>query len=329
MLSGYVLPWPAENPTGVFGAGDSGAVIVNLLANVIERQLPESLHSPWCSWGVGPSVFPGHAVLYGRQSPTSCGLPVSWEIGPPLVRGDTLWGFPSTWSLAELGKRRSLASSDSWLYLVNCEAQPCQFESLFGDGAVTGVTFSPRGDLAALDQGGGRPPFVIDPRVPSRSFTLSGIRYARAATFSHGGDTLFVAGVDTSYAGSTVLTAFDARTGAVLRSRSLDSLFPLRCFPKGLALDPMERWLYVAVDLGSVTPQGSALLVIDTQTFEVIGVLRTPLEKAPFFDGFERVIPMPHLGLIYVVATWQGYDVRGARARIMRYDRLRPEPATP
>jgi hypothetical protein len=222
-------------------------------------------------------------------------------------------GYPGTWVLGELGRRRSIASSDSWLFLRNCDTTPCQVHDLFGGGSVTGITISRRGDRVVFDNGGGYPAMVIDPRVMAAAYTLPRLRYASGAAFSEDGDTLWVAGPDSLYSRRVAL-ALDATTGAVRAEAVLDSLLPSPgTTVKALAVDPDGPWVYVKV--GS-----TVLLVLDRHSLAVRGVLAAPNDVPPAFD-FERIIPMPGGRVIYVVSTAQGYDIRGLRARIYRYDR--------
>lgn len=318
-LSGYVLPWPSDNPTSVLGAGDSGAVLVDLRFNHIARAFPESLHSPDCAWGVGQSAFSGHAVFYGRRPGGGCARAVSYQLGPSVVAGDTLLGFPGTWVLGELGSRRSVTSSDSWLYLMNCDTTPCQFQEYFGGGAVTGLTLSPRGDRVVFDNGGGRPPIVIDPRNLTTAFVLP-LLYTNGSAFSPGGDTLWVVGTDALYP-QRIVAALDATTGGVLATAVLDSLITDRWeVLKAVAIDPEGPWLYVSLS-ATVSSGAHTLLVLDRQSLALRGVLVAPREDRQSWD-FERIIPMPAGDVIFLVTTAQGYDLRGRRARIFRFDRL-------
>lgn len=321
LLSGYVLPWPAQNPVGVLAAGDSGAVLVDLRFNIIARQLPESLHSPGCAWGVGASALAGHAVLYGRRGAGSCGPLVSYHLGPAVVPGDTFAGFPGTWVLGEIGVRRSVTASDSWLFLKNCEAAPCQTRDLFNSGGVTGLALSPRGDRIAFDNGGGYPAMVLDPRDLTAAFTLPRLRYAGGSAFSENGDTLWVAGPDSLYERRVAL-ALDATTGNVLAETRLDALIPSPGMAvRAVATDPDGPWLYVSVAATFAPDALHLVLVLDRRTLAVRGVLTAPRSDGPILD-FERIVPLPGGGVVYVVATAQGYDVRGQRARIYRYDRV-------
>jgi hypothetical protein len=91
-LTGFLQVVP--NQPWVLGAGDSGLVEVDVRNNAVLRAWPDTVHSADCTWGVGPSVRPGHYVLFGKTPGGGCSHPWIWHYGPQLTRVDSVPGRP-------------------------------------------------------------------------------------------------------------------------------------------------------------------------------------------------------------------------------------------
>ncbi|MGH9262103.1 MAG: tetratricopeptide repeat protein, partial [Acidimicrobiales bacterium] len=77
LLTGFLQRLPGG--PWVLGAGDPGLVEVDVRTGAVRRQWPDTVHSPDCIWGVGPSVRPGHHVLFGKAVGGGCTHPWVWR----------------------------------------------------------------------------------------------------------------------------------------------------------------------------------------------------------------------------------------------------------
>ena len=327
-LSGFVVPHPGGGPR-VVGAGDTGAVVVDVRTNSVVLQLSDTAHSSDCSWGVGPSYRAGHVLLFGKRA-GQCWLPRSWRFDSGPVARDSLVGpTPNlyTWVLAELGPGTSIGSTDENLYVYACPAA-CGGYAWKSWSGVVGATVAPGGSRTVLHHWrGSYGPGVLDENGDS-VYKMPGLWGVSDAVFGSSGDTLFAAGSGPpDY--QDRLIAVNRETGAGLNSVVLQEVVDsprtyVSFDTDALALDPVRHWLYVFGQF-RVDAQPSAqwlriLAIFESSTLQPIAVLRGPPNPYPSFEtGQARIVPDPDVGLVHVVWTEQGYYLHGVRSRIFRF----------
>jgi hypothetical protein len=317
-MSGHAYALPGGAPR-VIANGDSGAVVVDLRYHSIVLSIPDSIHSPDCVNSLGPTPRVGRFAFMGRGSGGGCGNPKVWDVLPQLLLVDS---FAISWNqwytLGQPADRRWIFNRNNTNLFVTCDTAPCA-RTYFGSAdGPDGTTVSPRGDrfiwLPAARV------TVYDALTLDTAFSLGQFGSAWGSAFSFEGDTLIVATGDS--AGRPLIVGLRASDGMVLRVLALDSLaLPgvAGITPGPVALDPLNPWLYVALELRLVDgARRTALLVAHRGSWSVLGVLPTPLPTITLFTA-PTVVPSPLEGLVYVVSLAHGYNLHGLRADVLRF----------
>lgn len=318
-LTGFLQRLPT--PPLVLGAGDPGLVEVDVRTGAVARQWPDTVHSPDCTWGVGPSVRSGGYVLFGKTAGGTCSHPWLWTYGPQLTRVDSLYALVDTWAIGEVGPGGAVFGSDDHLHISQCTGTGCA-DRLYSNlgGSLTGITVGSVAKRAVLHHWNA---LVADAeagdtlyRIP---YTQAGYR-TEGAAFSAGEDTLYAVGQVGGSVGASEVMAVAAANGAYLGG----AIFPgSGTWAFDVARDPVRHWLYVATLVGSgATNVVPAVVVLDQGTLAPIAELRAPTSEALSLIVWHqfRLVPDPSQAAVYMVATKQAYDLHGERARIFRFD---------
>jgi hypothetical protein len=320
LLSGFLQVVPGQ--PWVVGAGDPGLVEVDVRANAGLRSWPDTVHSPDCTWGVGPSIRPGHYVLFGKAPGGACTHPWVWRYGAPLERVDSLWAAEDMWSLAEIGPGGIVAGADDALTIAHCDAAGCVPRFYMNQGgALTGVTIGRVAGRAVLHSWFG---WLVD---AASGDTLRRMSWYTGAPFHHVEGAAFTTGEDTAFVVASQaatwsrLLVVDPASGELLDTLSLPGV---QAFD--VARDLARPWLHVfvleGIGLASLVPQ---LIILDQGTRAPVAGLRAPSSEALSLTQWHqfRIVLDPAMDALYVVATVQVYDAHGIRARILRF-RLLP-----
>jgi len=315
LLTGFVQAIPGQ--PWVLGAGDPGLSEVDVRNNTVLRTWPDTVHSPDCTWGVGPSIRPGHYVLFGKAPGGNCTHPWVWQYGAQLVRKDSLFAtHVDEWSVAEIGPKGSIAGSDDNLWISSCDVTGCPTGRMYlaYGGSLTGVTIGTTVQRAILHSFSG---FLVNATTgdtirrlqPASNYHLEG------AVFSANEDTAFVCG---SLQGSHLLMVASA-TGEVL-----DSLLVPGALTYDIARDPARPLLYVAAFEGAFAHTRPTLIVVDQGTLTPIATLRAPANEELSLTEWHqfRIVQDPQQHTVYVVATKQVYDLHGFTSKILRFSLL-------
>ena len=312
LLSGRLQVLPGWPPS-VVGSGASSAVVWNL-QSAATTPLPDSLHDPTCSRGVGPSYPPGGVALIPTCRPDSRWW--SWRLHPQVeLVGDSLCGAGHF--VAELAPGRVVSVGAHDVAISLPDSATCTRTFLAGAEGTYDVVHSPRGDRAVIiafgyptGYGGTGGVPVLDVATGQVAYEITQIRANPSAAFSADGDTLFVTGDDA--AAETVLLAVRAIDGQPLQSRSL----PLQAW--AVAPDPEHPWLYVT---GYTSPGGlGQLLVFDRDSLTLLATVSAPdsVYGVICCDVAAHIIPSPAEQRVYVVSALE-FREPTARAFLTRF----------
>jgi hypothetical protein len=300
LLSGRLQVLPGWPPS-VVGSGASSAVVWNL-QSAATTPLPDSLHDPTCSRGVGPSYAPGSVALIPTCLPDTRWW--SWSLRPQVeLTEDSLCGAGHF--VAELAPGRVVSVGAHDVAISLPDSATCTRSFLAGAEGTYDVVSSPRGDRAVIiafgyptGYGGTGGVPVLDVATGQVAYEITQVRANPSAAFSADGDTLFVTGDDA--APETVLLAVRATDGQPLQSRSL----ALQAW--AVAPDPERPWLYVTGHAGG----HGQLLVLDRASLALLATVGTPDTVNGFqcCDVVAHIVPSPAEQRVYVISTleWWG-----------------------
>ncbi|MGE5762280.1 MAG: YncE family protein [Gemmatimonadota bacterium] len=263
----------------VFGSGTRSVVLADLRYGTL-LDYADSLHSPLCDWGPGATFLPTRLVLeqLDTLSPVLACKVSTWTLTPSSAqRVDTGPSWTGGRIVAEIAPARWLFSKKHDFDLVECDSTGCHATVLGSCGQLDGVTISPRGDRVAPDMYwdcGQRVP-ILDAPSASIAYRVPLLAWSEGATYSSDGDTLFMAGADSS--GRGWFLALRASDGRVLDSTRLE------VSPGDVAFDPLGRWIYVSGTTATFTPTdttvaitvGAQLEVLDRATRVPVTILTT------------------------------------------------------
>ncbi|MGH7538819.1 MAG: hypothetical protein ACREMF_09305 [Gemmatimonadales bacterium] len=312
VLSGFLQPIPGQ--PWVLGAGDPGLVEVNVRTGAVLRQWPDTVHSPDCTWGVGPSVRAGHYVLFGKAAGGGCSHPWVWQYGAQLVRLDSLSAAEDVWAVAEVGPGGAISGADDHLFISHCDSAGCTNQPYYYlGGSLTGTTIAPVARRAVLHHWNR---LVVNAqtgdtlyrlRLPSQGYRIEG------AAFSAAEDTVYAVGSE-GVPESHLVMALSA-TGTLLDTLALPGVAAM-----DVARDPTRSWIYVAaLEGGNVTLVVPQLIVLEQGTLAPVAVLRAPATAALSLTRWHQFRIVPAADAVFVVATAQLYDLHGLRAKILRF----------
>lgn len=283
---GVLTQLPAV-PASVIGNGITGMAGVNLLTGTV-TPYPDSMHSSDCDWGPGLTPEPGRFIL---EAPQAGCANASWQVAPFLERFESAPAFPSVGGathrvIAQLGPGRWLVSEQNDFTLWAC-ADVCTNTSAGippdVPGQVDGIHLAPSlGDRAAVDArsvAGATGVPVINTATATVAYWEPSLAWSEGAAFSSGGDTLFIAGGDSTTGGHSWMFVLRASDGLVLDS------VPLAVRPGDLALDPGGRWIYVSGQYASYHVGywvvASGLEIVDRPTLRPVSVMLSDSLPAP------------------------------------------------
>jgi hypothetical protein len=315
-LTGFLQAVPGG--PWVLGAGDSGLVEIDVRTNAVRRSWGDSIHSPDCTWGVGPSVRPGHYVLFGKNDAGQCARAVVWQYGATLTRVDSTAARADEWSIAEIGPGGWIMGSDDAFTISQCGAQGCApVDYTPFAGSLTGVTIGHQAHRAVLHSFFGWVVNATTGDTLPRSSAGAGY-HVEGAAFSAAEDTAWLAASTFASGGRVYLldAASGVRRDSVnLAARALD-----------IGRDTARPWLYIAVFNGPTAAAVPELLVLDQGTLDTIAVLRAPASEALSLTQWHqfRIVLDPTMNAVYVVATAQVYDAHGLRSRVLRFGVVPP-----
>ncbi len=261
-------PWPSADATTALTIQGGRLVLVNVTTGSTTTLSSDSLYSP-CYRGPVPAFGDSTVVTAGTMVGTTCAVMVALQLdsssappdtGPPYATAGMLLA-PGVW-LAQ-----STFGNSDFIYR---KVAPDSFVAVTGVPCWPNTDFvpSPRGDRLVLTHclTLARVP-VVDPVALSVAYYLD-LATAGGAAFTPGGDTLFIAGGDST--DTRRLLAVDPTNGRVL----LQS--PPIVGNQAVALDPGHPWVYVAGDVGGVTVE-----VFDRGTLDKVATLRAPVTALP------------------------------------------------
>ena len=210
-LAGFIEPHPGRFSHYFFGAGPGGLHTVNAMTGAVTATYPQSVHNPLCGRGPGPSYDTTALVL----APGDCSGPQrNVTFAPAPVLGDSGRPVFQHRVIGQPGPGVWLTAGGNVICVTGPAAPSCPAASNFGEDSW-GARISPRGDrLAALM-------WVAPPSLtgaPIWNALTGAIAYqapvgnVRGATFSLGGDTLFLVGGGAQ----TLLLALNATSGTEL-----------------------------------------------------------------------------------------------------------------
>jgi hypothetical protein len=293
LMGGRVQPLPGWPPS-VVGSGVSEAVVWNL-QSTITLALPDSLHDPSCSRGVGPSYAVSGVALVARCDVTSGnGRWWSWRLRPSVqLLEDSLCATGHF--VAEMAPGREVSVGTTGVSVSVRDGLTCA-ENLLQLGGTYDVVISPRGDRAVIIRFSNSLSgvTVLDVETGQVVYEVAQIRGNSAAAFSAEGETLFVAGGDA--AGQQVLLALRAADGQLLRA----ALLPLDSW--AIALDPSRPWLYVN---GYQPGYRGQVLVFDRDSLALLATVGVPDSVSGLHccDVNARIVPSPAEQRLYIVWT--------------------------
>ena len=325
ILSGSLELIPGS--TRVLGAG-TGLVEVDIRTGAVGRTWPETVHSSDCAESVGPSVRPGHYVLWGKDSIGGrCTHPWVWRDSlATLERLDSVYATPGTWGMAEIGPGGSISGGDDALSISHCGSTGCAQQFYFNQGGgLSGVSIAPSANRAVLHHYFG---YLVDattgdtlgrlPFGPPSASPQMWYYHLENATFSANEDTIYAVGNQGFYGSKLVLAA--SSNGGFIDSLPLPASYAV-----DVALDPVHPWVYVALLAGTTsTALNPQLLIFERGTLRPIAVLRAPATEALSITAWHqfRLVPDPLMHAAYVVATVQVRQPGPVHAKILRFDLL-------
>lgn len=319
-MSGQPYWLPAGAPL-VFAGADPGAAVFDLRTGLATMSFPDSMYSSDCANSVGPTDHTWWFVLAGRAADGTCSRPKLWAIASQPQLMDILptgraW-IRSWYASGQPTDGRWIFNQNNFNLFVTCETGSCtETRFLTGDGP-DGVTISPRGDrflwLPAVRAG------VYDARTLDTAFVLRQFRDVHAA-FSFEGDTLAFTAVDSMPPHRAHLVAIRSSDGTILRDLVLDSLAGPggRVRTSVVAFDPVRPWLYALIWIARDASNIPTLLVLDRESWSVIGVLEAR-SGTPFIPVARTIVPSPLEHLVYVVAAHHGYNIHRMPGLILRF----------
>ena len=307
VLEGITQRW--LQPTQVLGNGPTGLRMWDVSTGGT-FDFPDSLQNVQCTRGVGPSSTAGRVVLFGP--PGACQLTSRWfvwSLTPIPARLDSI-GSATARIAGELSPGRHFIALTHSFLLEACDT--CTRTTYTAEGPHD-LAFSPSGDRAVVIaynfQGLSGAP-VLDAATARVSYVVPEMWEIDGAGFSAGGDTIYLAGSDSTW--GPRLVAVHAADG-----HSLISLTP-EVQPFAIALDPTRPWVYV-FGWRSVS-HTLALEVLDGRTLQPIVTIGVPANQSCFACGFYRILPSPLERRVYVIVTWDGDFMTGLTADVFRFD---------
>ena len=300
LMNERLQPLPGWPPS-VVGSGVTGAAVWNLHATMA-TPLPDSLHDPACSRGVGPSYATSGVSLVASCDVTS-GLWRwwSWRVHPALeLVEDTLCGGSDRFVAAlSPGVSASVAHHD--VIVSVRDGSTCSGQPFIRAEETYDIAISPRGDRAVILAGNyspldGSPSLgvpVLDVPTGRLAYGVAPILRSPTAAFSAEGDTLFLAGLDE--ADRYLLLVLRAGDGLVLRSVAL----PFKA--SAIAPDASRPWLYVVGE--DFSARQGRLLVFDRDSLGLRASLDVPdtIPGGLCCDHTARIVPSPPEQRVYVV----------------------------
>jgi hypothetical protein len=317
LLSGFLQVVPGH--PWVLGAGDPGLVEVDVRANTVLRQWPDTVHSPDCTWGVGSSVRSGHYVLFGKAPGGGCTHPWVWQYGSTLRRVDSLWAYEDAWTVAEIGPGGNIVGADDHLTISRCDAAGCTnqpYTQFNLGGSLTGVTIGRGAERAILHH---FYRLVVDAQTGDTLYRLpfpQGWYHVEGAAFSRNEDTTYAVAIGLATGSGSHLVMVRSASGALLDSLSLPGVSAF-----DVARDPNRPWLFVAALEGPFDGAVPQLHILRQGTLATVAVLRTPATESLSLAQWHqfRLVIDPPMEAAYIVATNQTYDAHGPRAKILRF----------
>jgi len=317
-FSGTAYQLVAGGPPILIGYGDSGAAYLDLTFNSVVPVTPDSIHSPDCGFGVGPTYLPGTWVFSGKTAAGTC-LPARvWSLVPSLHVVDTVGGLANSegwYTMAQPGPHRWVFDWNNFLYLYDCSGgAPCPGPFTRDRNGPWATILSPRADrfvMIPTDQ----TTVIYDAASMDTAYVDSTFGGVAAAAFSLDEDTLYLEH-------SANLVALHAGDGAPLGLFSFDSLPNTgSLYALATAPDPVRPLVYAAREYYDFTVNQwrMELLTIDRTTWRLVG--NALVTNDPGLIGNPVVVvPSPSERLVYVVATYGGFHTRGLRPTIWRFD---------
>ena len=313
LLSGRLQVLPGWPPT-VVGNGVAGAVVWNL-HSTLATPLPDSLHDPTCTVGVGPGYDPWTVALATCEATSRSGRWRAWRVRPEVTlvedslcsTGDRFTAALAPGVSASAGRT---GGTTTFLTVFVREGSTCTPVLEVVALLAYDIVLSPRGDRAVVlaDQYSSGSSFpdppppplgvpVIEAATGQLAYRIESILVAPTAAFSGDGDTLFLAGQAWGdLFGQSHLTVVRFGDGVALRSR------PLPLEATAIAPDASRPWLYVA---GFTPARQARLLVLDRESLEVVVTLAAPDSVDGFaaFGWGSRMILSPAEQRVYVVSA--------------------------
>ncbi|MGE5802740.1 MAG: YncE family protein [Gemmatimonadota bacterium] len=255
----YPMLWPSPslNPTLLANQDDHLAFID--LRTGLSVAFPDSVHSPLCVDGPGPTYDASRILLARKTSPGGCHRFDAWTLSPDLklTRVDTAVVYGTLAAQISRSVTMGLDAHDLWT-----TGGTGTFRGRYED--TRGFRLCPRGNIATIVMAytisGGLPFF--DGTTGLLRFEAPQIVTGNGAAFTPARDTVYVAGQDNSASTRFIIgiTTADGRQFAV------DTIPE---YPTDLALDPSGRWLFVLT--------ADVILVIDRPTLKPVGRMSNPI----------------------------------------------------
>ena len=321
-----VNPGSGSSPI-VFASGDSGGVLVDLVANTVVGTVPDSVTSPDCAMSPGASYRgAGFFTLQGRKGGT-CQYAMSWRVYPSLVIADSSSPISNGlqwYVMAEVGPKHWFENNNNHTDAYDCSGASCSVKSWIEGSGPNGVMIDStdqRFTWTGQDLHGA----VLSAASFDTVLALPPNTSMHGSAFSSGGDTLFFHGGLAVSPYTEFIGAVRSSDGAVVRNLNADSLgFGHASSAYGdVAVDPVNPWLYVLVSFGAPT-NNYGLVVLDRGTWTTVGVavLGTLSPEASDDLAFTcaSIIPDPAHHRVYVVATAYGYNIHQHHGEILAFD---------
>lgn len=329
------------NPGGasplVLASGDSGALVLDLVADTVIETIPDSVSSPDCGDGPGPSYRGPTYFVFGGSIAGVCQPLIAWQAYPSLAVMDSspVRGFDDWDVFAEVGPHRWFANSNNHAFLWNCASGPCSFNETFDTDGIYDVLLTPDDSLftwlpSSFPGSNGGPPSAFSVSTMDTAVLFPGVGSLLAGQFSDDGDTLFA--VTQAVSGTAVAytplhaTALLTHGGQVVRDQPLDSLGLGAASQRVYAIgaDPSRRWVYVVVGYPQDSTIVPTLVVLDRATWSIVGIAEAEGASPAAVDdlvtgGTGWVIPAPSLHQVFIVAAKDGFQIHQHHGAILSF----------
>jgi hypothetical protein len=297
--------------TEVFGYGPVGLRRWNVSTGQT-WDYPDSMHVASCTRGVGAGAHAGELVLHSFSCASRWQV---WRLEPTLEHLDTTQWVTDRF-VDVLGPGRYVLPRAHDFIVASCDTA-CVYDLPMGESGFD-VVHSPTGEWAvplaytASDSGAA----VIDAAAGRVRYVVPPFRSAMGATFSDGGDTLYLAGQDhyATLGGAGLLVALRASDGLRLAAESLSYA------PCAVALDPARPWLYVAGLYNNLPDYWSVLGVFEQTTLKPIVTLRVSDGAIFTGTGTCKILSSPLERRVYVIETWNGPFYAGSTPLVARFE---------